>query len=234
MIDREKLISYAQQYSIAVSGKEAELLDGYCGLLVEKNRFLNLTAITEPDDVLVKHVLDSLLCADMPYIRGSVADVGTGGGFPGVPVKIHRPECSVTLIDATGKKLDFIRESCSALGLDVECVHGRAEEIGRRLYREKFDTVTARAVAALPVLCELCLPLVKVGGYFIAMKGTEGEAELKAAERAVSLLGGESADTVKLQLPGDAGERTLIAIRKIKHTPDVYPRGGNNIVKKPL
>lgn len=234
MIDRNKLIETAARYGITVSDKEAELLDGYCGLFIEKNQYLNLTSITEPDEVMIKHVLDSLLCADLPCVRGRAADVGTGGGFPGVPLRIHRPECEVTLIDATGKKLDFISGACASLGIELSCVHGRAEELGRKKYRECFDTVTARAVAALPVLCELCLPLVAVGGSFIAMKGAEGEAELESAKRAISLLGGEVSDTVKAELPGGAGERTLIVIKKVKHTPDVYPRGGNNIVKKPL
>lgn len=234
MIDRQKLLSYAEQFNISVTEDEAEKLDRYCELLIEKNKHLNLTSITDPDEVLVKHILDSLVCADLSYIKGRVADVGTGGGFPGVPLKIHHPECDVTLIDATGKKLNFIREACSELGIVINNVHGRAEELGRKQYRGEFDTVVARAVASLPVLCELCIPLVRTGGYFIAMKGSEGETELKAAAKAINMLGGSVSELINLELPDASGSRSIIVIKKYKNTPETYPRGGSIIQKKPL
>ena len=204
MIDRQKLLSYAEQFNISVTEDEAEKLDRYCELLIEKNKHLNLTSITDPDEVLVKHILDSLVCADLSYIKGRVADVGTGGGFPGVPLKIHHPECDVTLIDATGKKLNFIREACSELGIVINNVHGRAEELGR------------------------------TGGYFIAMKGSEGETELKAAGKAINMLGGSVSELINLELPDASGSRSIIVIKKYKNTPETYPRGGSIIQKKPL
>ena len=234
MIDKNELISVSHGYGIAVSESEADMMDRYCEALIEKNRYLNLTAITDAREVMVKHILDSLLCADLSYVGKDVADVGTGGGFPGVPLKIHCPESNVTLIDSTGKKLDFISETCGNLGIDINCVHGRAEELGRKKLRESFDTVTARAVANMQVLSELCLPLVRVGGYFIAMKGADGEAELAASQRAIRLLGGSVKEVIDLELPDSAGRRTMIVIKKETRTPDCYPRGGSNITKKPL
>lgn len=224
----------AKAFDLALDDKTAALLCSYAHKLCETNEHLNLTAITQPREVEVKHLLDSLLCAALPEVTGAVADVGTGGGFPGVVVAAHRQDADVTLIDATGKKLRFIETACGELGIAVKTVHGRAEELARSALRECFDAVTARAVAALPALCELCLPLVKPGGVFVAMKGAEWETELAAAENAIRVLGGSVLRTETFTLPEDGGTRALIVIKKISHTPTKYPRGGKNIAKNPL
>ncbi|MEG2233358.1 MAG: 16S rRNA (guanine(527)-N(7))-methyltransferase RsmG [Oscillospiraceae bacterium] len=234
MIDKKRLIENAKGFEIELSDKQAELLDAYGELLVEKNKVMNLTAITDPDGVENKHLLDSLLCAALPQIAGRVADVGTGAGFPGVVIKIAKPEAEVTLIDATLKKLVFIEECCADLGISIVTVHGRAEELSHRSeYRESFDCVTARALANLPSLCEYCLPLVKVGGWFVAMKGPEAYAETELSVTALSLLGGEIKETKSLKLP-DGEERVLVVIKKISQTPSKYPRSGKNITKNPI
>ncbi len=234
MIDREHLIAAAAAYGIPLTPAQAAQLDGYAGLLVEKNKVMNLTAITDPQGVEVKHLVDSLLCAAQPEVDGRVADIGTGAGFPGVVLKILKPALSLTLIDATAKKLDFVAQSCAAIGLAAGTVHGRAEELARSPeYRERFDCVTARAVANLPALCEYCLPFVRVGGWFIAMKGPEAAAELAAAAPALRALGGECAALRRFTLP-DSSERSLVILKKISQTPTKYPRSGKNITKKPI
>ena len=234
MIDRERLIQTAAGFGVALSAQQAALLDRYAELLCEKNKVMNLTAITDPDGVEVKHLLDSLLCAAQPEIAGRVADVGTGAGFPGAVIRVLKPEVALTFIDATAKKLGFIEESCAALGLQAETVHGRAEELAHKPeFRERFDCVTARAVANLPALCEYCLPLVKVGGWFVAMKGPEAPAELDQAKAALRALGGEAKELRRFSLP-DGSERVLVVVKKISQTSTKYPRSGKNITKKPI
>jgi 16S rRNA (guanine527-N7)-methyltransferase len=233
MIDTARLIRQAAALGVCVTPDQAQLLDRYCQLVVETNRRLNLTAITQPYDMEVKHLLDSLTLCTLPSLRGSVADVGTGAGFPGVVLKIMRPDLRLTLIDATAKKLTFVQQSCERLGLDVTVVHGRAEELARGALREQFDTVVARAVAALPALCEYCLPLVAVGGAFIAMKGPEAAAELADSAYALSQLGARSLVVENFQLPG-AITRYACVISKISQTAPKYPRNSNNISKMPL
>ena len=161
-------------------------------------------------------------------------DVGTGAGFPGIVAKIYKPDLELTLMEPTGKRVDFLRYACAELGLTgVEFAKERAEEAARKIWREQFDVASARAVAALPVLSEYCLPLVKVGGWFIAMKGPEADAEAKAAANALKKLGGQYAETRQFTLP-DSSARGLVLCRKISQTPTVYPRNGGKIAKKPL
>lgn len=205
--------------------------------LVEANRNLNLTAITTPLEAATKHVADSLTCLLVGAWPegGTVCDLGTGGGFPGMVVSIVRPDLKTNLIDSVAKKLAFLSTAADELGLTCHTVHARAEEAGRDpAFRETHDTVVARAVARLPVLAEYCLPLVKVGGWFIAMKGPDGKEELKEAERALGILGGHVDEVKQVMLPLDAGHRTLIAIRKERPTPSGYPRRPGLPSKKPL
>ena len=234
MIDKKRLCSMAAQYGIELTDRQLELLDGYAEAVVEKNKVMNLTAITLPEQLEEKHLLDSLLCASLPQLCGKIADVGTGGGFPGTVIKIFKPESELVLIDATQKKLAFIGESCAAIGIELETVHGRAEELARSAeHRERYDCVTARAVANLASLCEYCLPLVRVGGFLAAMKGPEAQAELADAQNALKLLGGKAQQIKSFILPaGD--ERKIVLIEKISHTPPKYPRSQKNITKCPL
>lgn len=210
-------------------------LAGFAEMVLERNQVMNLTAITEPKDVAALHLLDSLEALKLAGLeRESVVDVGCGAGFPGVPLAIAGTGLKVTLLDSLGKRIGFLREACGQLGLDhVECVHARAEEFaGER--RESFDAAISRAVASLPVLCELCLPLVKVGGVMLAMKSTGVAEELKSAQRAIRLLGGEPAEVQTYTIPTTDVSHTLVTIRKASPTPAKYPRRFAQIKKQPL
>ena len=209
-------------------------LERYAALLLEKNKVMNLTAITDERDVATLHLLDCAALLAQVDMRGrTVIDVGTGAGFPGMVLAILEPSAQFTLLDSLGKRVDFLREVCDELGLkNVACVHARAEEFAAG-HRERFDIATSRAVAQLNVLSELTLPLVKVGGNFLAMKGASGEEELAAARGAIKKLGGEYRETRTLHLPG-GDTRTLILCKKISQTPTAYPRNGGKIAKSPL
>ena len=212
-----------------------EPLEAFSRMLLEKNQVMNLTAITDPRDVAVLHLLDSLALTGLVGLEDrTVVDVGTGAGFPGVPLAIARPSARVTLLDSLGKRVDFLRESCRTLGLDnVECVHGRAEEFaGER--RETFDLAVSRAVAALPVLCELCLPLVKVGGAFWAMKSVDTEEEISASRTAVKVLGGRIQAVSDYTIPTTEVVHRVVCIQKTAPTPKKYPRRFALIKKQPL
>lgn len=206
-------------------------------LLGRENEKVNVTAITDPEGMAVKHVVDSLLAftvGDWPQ-GGRVCDVGTGGGVPGLILALVRPDLRLCLVDAVAKKLRVVERISAELGLAVETVHARAEDMGRNgPYRESFDVVTARAVAALPVLTELCLPLVRVGGWFVAMKGSGVDEEIEAASAAVRLLGGSLSQVRRVTLPRGAGERTLIGIQKSDPTPAAYPRRAGIPAKSPI
>ncbi len=233
---RQKLILESKNLGIKISAGQAVKFQKYMELLVKWNEKLNLTAITEPEEILEKHFLDSLttLLACKPKDGSKMLDVGTGAGFPGVPIKIVRPDLQVTLLDGSNKRLNFLGELCSELGVECRRVHKRAEEAGLdKAMRENFDIVTARAVAQLRILCEYCLPLVKMKGYFIAMKGPGANEELFEARNALDILGGDKVDIKQVQLP-NAGERNLIVVRKLSFTPKGYPRHGGTITKHPL
>lgn len=233
---RERLKAEAEKLNIPLTKEMADRLQLYLDFLLEKNQVMNLTAITDPWEAAVKHFLDSLLllrAAELPQ-SSSFADVGTGAGFPGVPVKIARPDLSLVLIDSLQKRLTFLDELLQKLSLSAETVHGRAEDCGRaEEHREKYDTAAARAVAALPALAEYCLPLVKEGGLFIAMKSVKAEEEEQAARHAIGVLGGELEKAETFVLPGDM-TRTIFVIRKVRSTPEKYPRRGVKIAKNPL
>lgn len=207
----------------------------YADLLVEKNKVMNLTAITEPADIAALHFLDSAALLTLADWKGkTVADIGTGAGFPGLPLRIVDPSIRLTLLDAQNKRVEFLKEVCGELGLaDVECVHARAEEFVAD-HREGFDLVTSRAVAALPLLCELCLPLVKVGGYFAAMKSVDADAELASAAHAIEVLGGAVDHVTDYAIPGTEVHHRVIFIKKCRETGKKYPRAFAKIKKNPL
>lgn len=204
----------------------------YAEFLIEYNKKVNLTAITEPDEIFVKHFLDSIFL--LKYVEipegSSVIDVGTGAGFPAVPLKIVRPDIKITLLDSLNKRVDFLRQLCERLDIDAEFVHARAEEAGRSEdYRERFDFACARAVSAMNILSEFCIPLVRVGGSFIALKGHS--EDIYASENSVKILGGEIENLYEYSL---AGSKKLVCVKKISHTPPKYPRNSGRIKKKPL
>ena len=221
-----------------LSEEQIRQFDIYYQLLIEWNQKMNLTAITEPAEVAVKHMVDSLTAFDetLFFSGASIADVGTGAGFPGVPLKLFQPDLKLTLIDSLQKRLNFLTAVIETTGMkDVAILHYRAEEAGQKKeLREAFDFVTSRAVARLPVLCELCLPLVKIGGYFVALKGAQYETELVEAERALRVLGAEVAQVKPVQLPGLEDVRAVIYLKKVKATPKAYPRRAGLPEKKPL
>lgn len=212
-----------------------EQLRRYAALLAEKNAVMNLTAIEGEEDVARLHFLDCAALLALPELRGArLLDVGSGAGFPGLVLKLLRPELDVTLLDSLDKRVTFLRETGEALGLTgLTCLHARAEEPPEGL-RERFDAATSRAVAKLSVLSELCLPYVKVGGVFLAMKGPEPEAELQEAARAIRLLGGKPERTAHYTVPGTEVRHSVIVIRKLSPTPAKYPRRWAQIKKASL
>jgi len=220
---------------LGVALNRAALLEEFSNLLLERNRVMNLTAITLPREVATLHLLDSLCLLPLADFAGkSVVDVGTGAGFPGVPLRIAEPDLRLTLLDSLNKRIEFLRESCTALGLtDVDCVHARAEEFAAD-HREAFDLAVSRAVAALPVLCELCLPLVKVGGQFLAMKSSHTEEEIAQAKPAISLLGGRITQVADYTIPTTDVVHRVVLIQKVLPTPKKYPRRFSQIKKQPL
>ena len=207
----------------------------YADLLVEKNKVMNLTAITEPGDIATLHFLDSVAMLTLADLKGKkMADIGTGAGFPGMPLRIVEPSIRLTLLDSLNKRIDFLKEVCDDLGLsDVECIHGRAEEFAVG-HRESYDIVTSRAVANLQMLSELCLPLVKVGGYFLSMKSVDSEQEVNNAKNAIKTLGGRIEKVVDYTIPGTEVQHRLIFIKKMQETPKKYPRAFAKIKKNPL
>ena len=207
----------------------------YGELLLEKNKVMNLTAITQPEDVATLHFLDSAALLTLADFRGkTVADIGTGAGFPGMPLRILEPSIHLTLLDSLNKRIDFLKEVCADLGLsDVDCVHARAEEFAAG-HHGGFDIVTSRAVANLRMLSELCLPLVKKGGWFLSMKSVDSDAELEEAAGAIKLLGGTVEKSVDYAIPGTDVRHRLIIIKKTGETPKKYPRAFAKIKKNPL
>ncbi|MBE6097582.1 MAG: 16S rRNA (guanine(527)-N(7))-methyltransferase RsmG [Schwartzia succinivorans] len=234
----EILKNAAEEYGISLSETQLRQFDRYQELLVEWNQKMNLTALTEPKDVAIKHMIDSVSVYDEKWFSEgmSVIDVGTGAGFPGLPLKILCPSLKVTLLDSLNKRVKFLETVVSELGLsDIVCVHARAEEAARqKQYREKFDAVVSRAVARLPILAEYDLPFVRVGGFFAAMKGAKYEEEAEEAKKAVKLLGGGEPVLREIKLPGLEDKRGIIYIRKEKKTPSVYPRKAGTPEKNPI
>lgn len=235
---KECLAKYCTQASLELTTLQLEQFNTYFQMLVEKNKVMNLTAITEVEEVALKHMLDCLLVYEPEFFceNSSVCDLGTGAGFPGIPLKIYRSGLEITLIDSLGKRLKWLDEVVDNLELEgIRTCHMRAEDAGNnRQHREKYEMVISRAVARLSVLAEYCLPLVKVGGYFVAMKASNYEQEIIDAERALRLLGGEIVRVKPVQLPSIDDKRVVVYIKKIKRTPPAYPRRAGVPDKNPL
>lgn len=235
---REILINNARQMGIEISGKQADMFCRYHGLLTAANRTMNLTRV--PDDVeeaVARNYLDSItpLIYGLPEGTHSLADVGSGAGFPGIPLAIMLPDVHITLIDALDKRVKFLNDVIADLKLNARAVHARCETAGRDPeLRESFDAVTSRAVAALNLLCELSLPLVKVGGVMIAYKGPAWQEEAAQAENALALLGGRVVGAKPADIPGRDWDHRLVYIEKIASTPEKYPRRPGMPEKKPL
>ncbi len=235
---REELIARAKEIGIKVTPQQADQFQIYLNMLLERNEVMNLTAITDPHEAVVKHFVDSLTLLKAVEIKkgAKMIDVGTGAGFPGLPVKIMRPDIDLTLLDSLNKRLKFLSEVCEAIGVEATCLHKRAEEAGRDVkLRESFDLATARAVANMNTLSEYCIPLIKMKGIFAAMKGPGLEEEMALAKKAVSTLGCKVVKTVQFTLPDEEkSERNIAVLQKTVYTPKTYPRHGGTITKKPL
>ena len=234
MIDKNRLAEKCSTWNISLSPAQLDQLDHYAEILVSYNEKVNLTAITSPEGIEDRHFTDSLLFAAQPEVQGKMVDVGTGAGFPGLPLRVLEPSIRLTLLDSLNKRIQFLETVCRELDLpDVACVHARAEEFAAE-HRESFDLAVSRAVAALPVLCELCLPLVRPGGKFLAMKSVESDAELAAAQHAIAVLGGAVEAVRDYAIPGTDVRHRLIVVEKVKKTPEKYPRMFAKIKKNPL
>ena len=230
------LFDESKENGIELNDRQIAQFNLYYELLTEKNKVMNLTAITEYNDVVKKHFIDSMMISrivDMRKIR-TLCDVGTGAGFPGIPLKIVYPHLHLSLVDSVGKRVNFLSEVVEKLGLeDVETIHSRTEDLAHNpKYREKYDLVTARAVASMNVLSEYCIPYAKIGGYFAAYKSGNIEEELNNAQNAVTTLGGKIEKTDVFDLYGMG--RSIVLIRKVKGTPKVYPRKAGTPSKNPL
>ncbi len=235
--DYTYLIKTLESWNFNLSDCQIEQLDLFYDLLVEKNKVMNLTAITDFDEVLVKHFADSIsICSVMPNGVHNICDLGTGAGFPGIPLAICYPNLEFTLIDSLNKRINFLGEVVNVLGLkNVKLVHSRAEEAGRnKLYRENFDLVVSRAVANIATLSEYCLPLVKVGGYFISYKSGSVDEEILLSGKAIGKLGGSLQKPIYFYLPDTDIERSFLIINKNSATPKVYPRKPGTPGKEPL
>ncbi len=232
------LAASAAESGLFLTQAQQDAFSRYNELLLAWNEKINLTTITDPQEVAVKHVIDSLSCYDKAYFppAAAVIDVGTGAGFPGLPLKIFRPEIRLTLLDSLNKRLNFLSEVVERLGLTgVDIVHARAEDAGRMNdRRDRYHVATSRAVARLNVLAELCLPFVAPGGYFIALKGAQYREEIDEATRAIATLGAQVAEVRPVRLPGIDDSRAVIYIRKVSPTPAAYPRRPGMPEKKPL
>ncbi len=234
-MNREEFENELHKLGIDLTGKQLISFNTYCDFLKEYNSHTNLTAITDDEGIFLKHFYDSLTIVNAIDLNkyDTLIDIGTGAGFPGMVLKIIYPHLKVTLLDSNNKKITFLKELAKKLNLNgIEFYQGRAEDFVKT-NREKFDIVTARAVSNLPVLSELCLPLTRVDGYFVAMKGSNKE-EIEDARFAIRTLGGHIEEIVNFTLPIEESERNIIRISKIKKTPEEYPRRYEKIIKNPL
>ncbi|RIN27474.1 16S rRNA (guanine(527)-N(7))-methyltransferase RsmG [Staphylococcus succinus] len=233
----EWLTKQLSTHGIELSNEQQQQFQTYYQMLVEWNEKMNLTSITEEHEVYLKHFYDSIAPSFYTDLTQplTICDIGAGAGFPSIPLKIIFPNLHVTIVDSLNKRIHFLNQLAEALGLEnVSFVHDRAETYGKGVYRESYDIVTARAVARLSVLSELCLPLVKKGGQFIALKSSKGEEELAEAGFGIGVFGGKAQDTISYELPEDAGERQMIIIEKRSQTPKKYPRKPGTPNKAPL
>ena len=227
---------YLKELEIGLSEKQKEQFFKYMNLLIEWNEKINLTAIVEPKEIILKHFVDSLTISKYIKENSYVADVGTGAGFPGIPLKILREDVNIVLVDSLNKRINFLNEVINELGLkDIKAIHSRAEEFGQNKdYREKFDVATSRAVANLATLSEYLVPLVKVNGMCLCMKGPDIEDEANAGKKAVEILGGTITNIYKFNLPKSDIGRAVVKITKTKQTHKKYPRKAGLPSKEPI
>ncbi|MDG0842043.1 16S rRNA (guanine(527)-N(7))-methyltransferase RsmG [Staphylococcus equorum] len=233
----EWLTKQLSTQGIELSEQQQRQFQTYYQMLVEWNEKINLTSITEEHEVYLKHFYDSIAPSFYTDLTKelTICDIGAGAGFPSIPLKIIFPNLKVTIVDSLNKRINFLNQLAEALNLEnVNFVHDRAETFGKGVYRESYDIVTARAVARLSVLSELCLPLVKKGGQFIALKSSKGEEELEEARFGLGIFGGKVRETISYELPEEAGERQMIIIDKRSQTPKKYPRKPGTPNKSPL
>ena len=235
---KEILNKKMEEIEIQLSDKQTEQFLTYYDMLIERNKVMNLTAITEYEDVVEKHFVDSvslIKAMDVEKVQ-NVIDIGTGAGFPGIPLKIVFPHLKVTLLDSLNKRIKFLNDVIDTLELEnIETIHGRAEDFAKQAgYREQYDLCVSRAVANLATLSEYCLPYVKTGGYFVSYKSGEIEEELQQSKHAVSILGGTLDDVIKFALPGTDIGRSFVKIKKVKPTGKKYPRKAGLPSKEPL
>ncbi|MBR5478652.1 MAG: 16S rRNA (guanine(527)-N(7))-methyltransferase RsmG [Clostridia bacterium] len=231
-----KLKDALQSLDISLDARAEERFEKYCETLIETNKVMNLTAIVDPQEIYLRHFADSVaLLACFDFSGKKVIDVGTGAGFPGLPLKIACPDINLTLLDSLRKRVDFLQNTCDLLGLDANCIHARAEEAAMSAdFRDCFDVVTSRAVASLPMLCELCLPFVKPGGVFLAMKSKDYLAELEASENAIKTLQARVERIWEYSIEGTDLAYCVVVIKKLANTPSKYPRRFAKIQKNPL
>lgn len=233
---KETLIKATEQFNIKLTENQLSQFEIYYRLLAEWNEKINLTAITDPEGVAVKHFADSLSILQYVTIpqNAKVIDIGTGAGFPGIVLKIVRPDIELTLLDSLKKRFLFLDDVLSKLNLTAEFIQGRAEEYGQDIdYRESYDLAVSRAVAQLNTLSEYCLPFVRLSGRFVAFKGSNAE-EIENAKHAIQALGGKFIKAHSFDLPFEGGSRTLVEIEKVQPTPEKYPRSNGKIKAKPL
>ena len=225
---RQELQEKAKAMGIKLTAQQADQFQTYMELLLEWNEKINLTAITQPEEVVEKHFLDSLTLLSWGKLKqgAKVIDVGTGGGFPGLVLKILDPSIRLTLLDSLGKRIDWLQEVCEELGLhDVVCLKGRAEETARqKTHREQYDVAVSRALASMPMLAELCIPYVKPGGLFLAMKSNKTDEEIEAAEPIIQTLGGDKPFVMDYPVPGTDIWHRIVTVAKPRPTPKAYPR----------
>lgn len=232
------LIEGGKAFGIDLTADQVQQFSQYLDLLLEWNQKINLTAIIEEEEIIIKHFLDSISCIIVPAIKknSKIIDIGTGAGFPGIPIKICYPDIFLTLLDSLQKRIQFLEAVGERLGFrNVSFEHGRAEDFGQNEeFREQYDIAVARAVAPLNILCEYCLPFIKVGGSFVCQKGRNIDEEIRNAEKAIQILGGKLTEIKPVSLPFSDIVHHLIVIQKIKQTPTKYPRRAGIPTKKPL
>ncbi len=234
---KQMITDGCNKLGISLSSEQTDSLIKYYNILIERNKSVNLTRITEPEDVVTKHFLDSLTAILTNRVGRKVIDVGTGAGFPGLVIKCALPETELTLLDSLNKRISFLRDASEEMNINsnIEFLHSRAEDAANdKNHREKYDTVVSRAVANLRTLSEWCLPFLKVGGYFLALKGPLAQSELDDANDAIKILGGEVSEVFTADIPFTDLEHKIIVIKKVRHTPCIFPRKGGKSTAVPI
>ena len=233
---KENISKYLKEINIMLDDKQVEDFYNYMNFLIEENKKINLTAITSPDEIIIKHFIDSMIINKYIKENSNIIDIGTGAGFPGIPIKIYRKDINLVLLDSLNKRINFLKEVIKLLNLDnTLTIHNRVEDYAKKTEnREKFDIVTSRAVAKLNILLEYMLPLTKINGICICMKGANIEEELKTSKKALEILGGKVEKVENITIPFTDIQRNIIIVKKIKNTPNKYPRNAGMPSKNPI